>query len=351
MSSEAVIQRRRMPISVAGLGPHGETATSVDMLELLVPPRDAARAEGYTVAIVMHTTQSDYARKQLAGIRSTLEEYGATVIEVVDCEFSADQQVATLERLAASPPGAIISLPVDNVLTADAHRMVSQAGIKLVLMDNAPVGLLAEKDYVSLVSADNFGNGQVAAVMLSMYVRNEGRVAMIGYDADYFAVNERELGFRRAMSERRPDVSLRRQVFLEPERAGEAVRDLIANDDPIDGVFVVWDDPAMAVVRTLREVGHEIPMTTVDLGYEAAMEVADGRVIKGISAQLPYDQGRAEALAAVVSLSGGQPPPWVALPGPAVTRQNLLDAYERVWHEPAPDELRRAASAPSAEQR
>lgn len=55
----------------------------------------------------------------------------------------------------------MISLPVANAKVADAHARVSAAGIKLVLLDNVPTGLLPGKDYVSLVSADNFGLGGV----------------------------------------------------------------------------------------------------------------------------------------------------------------------------------------------
>ena len=81
---------------------------------------------------------------------------------------------------------------------------------------------------------------------------------------------------------------------------------------------------------------------TVDLGNEAAAEIARGGLIKGVGAQMPYDLGVAEATAAIMALVGADTPAWVALPAVPVTRENVLEAYEAVWHRPAPPALQRA---------
>ena len=83
-------------------------------------------------------------------------------------------------------------------------------------------------------------------------------------------------------------------------------------------------------------------MTTIDLGNAAAINMAKGGVIKGIGAQRPYDQGKAAATAALLALLGRQLPSWVALPGLAVTQDNVVEAYQMVWHTPAPPELIKA---------
>jgi len=61
--------------------------------------------------------------------------------------------------------------------------------------------------------------------------------------------------------------------------------------------------------------------------------------IKGIAAQQPYDQGVAEAEAALQVLLGNQPPAWIVLPAVPVVPKNLLAAYETVFHAPPPAEL------------
>jgi ribose transport system substrate-binding protein len=329
-------------VVVDSLGPHGESAASVDQLVVSDADADRARAAGYTVAVVIHTTASDWSRQQIAGISATLGPYGATLIDVVDCGFRARNQVDALERLASRRPDAIISLPVDNLRTAEAHQKVTEAGIKLVLMDNAPIGLIAGKHYVSVISADNFGNGQVAAAILAPLVPERGTVGIVGFGVDFFATNEREIGFRKWMREHRPDTTIQLAEFLDLELAGDVALDLLAQDRPIDALFVPWDEPAIRVVRALRSVGRAIPITTVDLGNEAAAEIARGGMIVGGGAQMPYDLGVAEATAAIMALAGAEPPPWVVLPALSVTRSNVLEAYPAVWHQPVPAELQLA---------
>ena len=330
---------------VLGLGPHGEFAASVEQLQLEPQKIERARAAAYRVALVLHTTASDWSKLQIEGISTTLAQFGASVVEIIDCDFSAKRQIEALRQLRSERPDAVLSIPVDTVATAEAHLELAAAGITLVLMDNVPAGLLARKHYASVVSADNFGNGQLAAELLSGAVRRGGSVGIVGFGVDFFVTNERELGFRKWLKEHRPDVKTRHIVFPEPDSAGEAVIQFLA-DQAVDAFFVVWDDPAMDVVDALRRLGRSAPITTVDLGERVARELAGGGLICGVAAQLPFDQGVAEATTAIMALVDQEPPPWIALPGLPVTRSNILEAYSAVWHRPAPPNLIAAVDAP-----
>jgi ribose transport system substrate-binding protein len=324
---------------ISGLGPHGEFPASPDQLRLSPEAKAAASVRRYSIAVVVHTTRSDWSRLQVSGIRAALAEFDANLDRVVECGFVPDAQVAAMQELLDQPPDAIISIPVDSLKAADIHRRIAESNIKLVLMDNAPVGMVARKDYVSVVSADNFGNGEIAAGLLDAYVPSGGRVTVVGYGVDFPVTNERELGFRKALGERRPDVRIGRIKFDEPERAGEAVGTYLETGETPDAMFVVWDEPALLVSRALEAAGLAIPIVTVDLGLEVAIEIARGGLIKGGGAQLPFDQGFAEATVAIMALAGDAPPPWIALPALAVTQHNIREAYQAVWHESAPREL------------
>jgi ribose transport system substrate-binding protein len=329
-------------MSITGLGPHGERAAPPERLELTPQEEAAARDKRFTVAVVLHTTKSDWARQQLAGIVTTLGGYAAAVVEVVDCQFSIEAQIRALDRLVSEAPDAVISIPIGNTAVADAHRSVSESGIRLILMDNAPTGLLPGTDYVSVVSADNFGLGQVSAELLSPFVPRNGTVGVLGYRVDFFATNEREIAFKKWMESQRPDVAIRQAKFVEVDQAAEVVDGFLDVNPDVRALFAVWDEPAMQAVAALRARRQELPMTTIDLGNEAAIEMAGGGFIKGIGAQQPYDQGKAVAAATLLSLLGRQPPPWVVLPGLTVTPKNVVEAYQVVWHSPAPPELIKA---------
>jgi ribose transport system substrate-binding protein len=332
----------KQTMSITGLGPHGERAVPAGQITVSEADAEAARERRFSVAIVLHTTTSDWAKEELAGMVMTLGRYGAAVVEVVDCDFDADRQVAALQRLAGEAVDAVVSIPIGSNRVAEAHRAISSAGKKLVLLDNAPIGMLPGTDYVSVVSADNFGLGQIGAELLAPHMPQSGTVGILAYGIDFFATHEREIAFRKWMSARRPDLTLVRGKFPEVSKAEAMTAELFERHPDIAGLFVVWDVPAIAAAAAIRAAGRKVPMTTVDLGNEAAAELAKGELIKGIAAQQPFDQGIAASAAAILGLLGREPPPWIALPGLAVTADNVVETYQVVWRAPAPADLIRA---------
>ena len=235
--------------AISGLGPHGEKATPPERLSLSESEAAEAHRRRFEIAVVLHTTSSDWAKQQLAGIVTTLGRYSAAVVEVVDCNFDVVRQTREIERLTRYRPAAIVSIPIGNAEAADVHRGVSQAGIKLVLIDNVPTGLLPSKDYVSVVSADNFGLGQMAANLLSPHVPRGGVVGIIAYGVDFFVTNERDIAFRKWMAAERPDAAIKRDRFSTVEDAARATDALLRADPTMNGLFAVWDDPGCGPSR------------------------------------------------------------------------------------------------------
>lgn len=328
-------------MTISGLGPHGERAAPPERVSLLPDDRTAAKAAGWRVAVVLHTLESDWAKQQLAGMMGIFGDCGAAVIDVVDCAFSPDMQVVELDRLISQRPDAIISLPVANEQVAAAHRRVSEAGIKLVLLDNAPTGLLPGKDYTALVSSDNFGLGKIAATGLSPHIPDGAKVGVLGFAADFFATNEREIAFTKWLQVNRPDITPRIHRFARIEDAAAAADDLLSANPDLAGLFVVWDTPALAAANRLTERSATMPMATVDLGEAAAIALASGKSFCCIAAQQPFLQGVAAAQTVILCLLGRPVPAWIALPGIGVTRDNVVESFQTIWRQPAPREVLR----------
>ncbi|MBN9024501.1 MAG: substrate-binding domain-containing protein [Rhizobiales bacterium] len=329
-------------MTISGLGPHGERASAPEQILLLPEDIVKARAGGFRVAIVLHTFASDWAKQQLSGMIGMIGMFGdcgVAVIDVVDCSFTPEVQIDALDRLIAEAPDAIVSLPVANAKVAAAHARVAAAGIKLVLLDNVPTGLLPGKDYTSLVSADNFGLGKIAAESLSPHVPEAGEVGVLGYEADFFATNEREIAFLKWMRINRPDVRLHVRRFPSLADAGRVTRALFDDHAAIAGLFVVWDTPSIAAAGTLTTMGRTVPMVTVDLGQDAAIGLAANNSLVAIAAQQPFRQGETAASVTVSALLGRLTPDWVALPGLAVTAENVVECFQTVWRRPAPREV------------
>jgi ribose transport system substrate-binding protein len=323
-------------MTISGLGPHGERAAPPERVTLLPEDRAAAKARGFRIAVVMHTLDSDWAHQQLSGMVGTFGECGAAVTHVIDCAFSPSAQVLALDGLLAQKPDAVISLPVANEEVALAHARLADAGIKLVLLDNAPTGLLPGRHYGTLVSADNFGLGKIAAEGLSAHLPQGAEVGLLGYAADFFATNERELAFTQWMQTRRPDVIIRHDRFGRIDEATPRTQAMLAAHPDLAGLFVVWDTPALKAAEVLRGHPRPVPMATVDLGEEAAIGLAQGAPFAVIAAQQPYKQGVAAAQTTILTLLGRLTPAWIALPGMAVTRANVVESFQRIWRNPAP---------------
>ncbi len=329
-------------MTISGLGPHGERASPPERVTLLPDDRAAAKEAGWRVAVVLHTLESDWAKQQIAGMVGIFGDCGAAVIDVVDCGFSPERQVAELDRLIALHPDAIISLPVANEQVAAAHARVSTAGIKLILLDNAPTGLLPGKHYTALVSADNFGLGKIAASGLSPHLPQGAEVGVLGFAADFFATNEREIAFVKWLQANRADVRVHVARFGRIEEAAKLGERMAVDHPDLAGLFIVWDTPALAVSARLVEIGRALPLATVDLGEAMAIDIAKGGAVRCIAAQQPYQQGIAAAQTVVLSLLGRPVPAWIALPGISVTRDNVVESFQTIWRQPAPKEVLRA---------
>ena len=189
---------------------------------------------------------------QISGMLGTFGDCGVVVNKVVDCRFSADRQVAELDRLIAAKPDAIVALPVANEQVVAAFRRVSAAGIHLVLLENVPTGLLPGSHYTSLVSSDNFGLGKMAAAGLAPHLAQGAAVGVLGFAADFFATNGREIAFTNWTQANRSDVRTHALRFGAVDAAADLAERLIADHPEISGFFVVWDTPATAVSTRLQ---------------------------------------------------------------------------------------------------
>ncbi|KZM53383.1 sugar ABC transporter substrate-binding protein [Aeribacillus pallidus] len=326
-------------------GPHGETAVSAKTLELTEEEIAKIKQGNYKAAIVMHYAGNDWSTAQIDGLKATFERMGIEVVAVTDADFKSEKQVSDIETVLAKNPDIIVSIPVDPVSTAEAYKKAAESGVKLVFMDNAPQGLEHGKDYVSVVSADNYGNGVAAAEIMAEKLGGKGKIGVIFHDADFFVTKQRTEAFEKTIQEKYPDIEIVARGGITDPNDGEKVASGILTKNPdLDGLFVVWDVPAEGALAAARTAGRDdLVITTIDLGTNVALEIASDGIVKGLGAQLPYDQGISEAILAGYALLGKETPPYVAVPAYKVTKENVLEAWKLVYHKEAPDSIQSAA--------
>jgi ribose transport system substrate-binding protein len=322
-----------------GKGPLGEKAESPDVLQLTPDEIVQVKSGSYTAAISFHYSGIAWARLHEKGIKDVFEELGVKVLAVMDAHFYPELQIKQHTSILMMNPNVLISIPADEILMAESYREVVNAGTKLVLIDNVPNGLERD-DYVTCVSVNQTENGQIAGRILGEYLakHNKKKIGLLNHGASFFATKQRDMAVEQVLREEFPEVEIiANESFINEKRAFDKCYEMIKRHPEIEGLYVSWDVPAMEALSALRELNREdISIVTTDLDKDGAMNIAMGGPIKGVSAQRPYEQGRAIALAAANALIGKKVPSYIGVKPYKVTLDNLLTGWQEVLREKPP---------------
>jgi ribose transport system substrate-binding protein len=335
---------QRLQGKVFSKGPNGEAPADASAADLTDAQVAQIKKLNASAAIVMHYAGDDWSVAQIAGMKSEFKRLGIDLVAATDAGFKPDKQVSDLETVMTKKPDIIVSLPTDPVATASAYREAAQAGAKLVFMDNVPQGFKAGRDYVSTVSADNYGNGVISAHLMAKALGGKGKIGLIFHEADFFVTRQRYEGFKKTIESDYPDIQIvEEQGIAGPDFAGQAqgvANAMLAKHSDLDGIWAVWDVPAEGVMAAARASGRlDLAVATEDLGKNVAIAMAKKELVVGLGAQRPFDQGVTEARLGALSLLGEKTPAYVALPALPVEHDNALDAWKQVYHTDAPSDL------------
>lgn len=322
---------------ILSTGPYGEKAVSAKTLQLSLKDLKQLKEKNYKAAIAMHFTKNDFSTAIINGLKDTFKRMGIEVIAVTNAQFKPEKQILDIKTIMEKQPDVIVSLPVDPVTTAPAFKKAAEAGIKLIFMDSMPEGLKVGKDYVSVVSSDNYQNGIFAAEIMGKELKGKGRIGIILHKTDFFVNNQRVEAFESTIKEKYPNIEIAaRAGIITPDDSEKVATAMLAKAPDLDGIFAIWDVPAEGVLTAARRSGKNIVITTVDLGTNVAIQIASGGNVKGLGAQLPYENGVAQAIIAGYSLLGKEVSPFYVVPSISVTRENLLKIWKLAYRQDAP---------------
>lgn len=340
---DAAAQLKELAGKVLSTGPNGEKPSPASAVVLSADDVKKIAAMKARAAIVMHYGGNDWARAQIDGLKHEFGSLGIEVIAVTDAGFKPERQVADIETVLAQHPNIIVSIPTDPTATADAYKRAAGQGVKLVFMDNVPKGMTAGKDYVSVVSADNYGNGVASALLMAEALKGKGQIGLVFHAADFFVTKQRYDGFKKTIAEFPGIKIIEEQGIGGPDFSGDAEKAasaMLTAHPRMNGIWAVWDVPAEGVISAARNASADsLVITTCDLGANVAIDMAQNGFVKGLGAQRPYDQGVTEARLAGYGLLGKPAPDYVAWAALPVTKANLLDAWQEVYHAPAPKDV------------
>lgn len=129
-------------------------------------------------------------------------------------------------------------------------------------------------------------------------------------EQNFFATKQRDGAAEQVLTEEYPEIRVCGKVnFLTEVDVYQKTLKLIGMYPEIQALYVSWDGPALEVIKALTELERtDIAIVTGDLDYAIAMQMAQGGMVKMISAQCPYEQGEAIAMVAANGLLGKSGP-------------------------------------------
>ena len=328
-----------VPAEIVGPSQAGDLASDPAEAWLTDEECEAAKEAAFKIGIVMQTMNIQWSTEQVRGVTDGLARCGGEVIAVTNPDFQVDKQISQINDMILLAPDAIISIPVDDVATAATYKKVQENGIHLIMMDNVPEGLQRPDDYQTVVSSDGQGLGAVSGAILSEYLPEGAEVGIISFGITFFVTNERTKGFEDWMAANRPDVTLKKAEFLNSNDAYAVAENFLTANPDMAGLFTEWSAPGLDAAAAARALGRDMPSVSINLEDDIAIELAKGSEMKGLASQVPYDQGITEANAAMKTLLGGEVPAFMAYAAVPVIQNNVLSAYDTVFHLQPPDEL------------
>jgi ribose transport system substrate-binding protein len=319
-------------------GPNGERPTPTSALQLSSSEIAKVRAGRHSAALVWHEG-SDFTAAVDAGVRDEFGVLGIRVVAETSANFDAAKQKSDVETVQAKRPSALLTLPVDPVVTASAYKAAARQGTKIVLLSSVPQGMRYGRDYVSLVTDDLFQMGKRAADALATAIGGKGKIAYFFHDANHYVTNQRDQAFLRTITGNYPDIDVvAKSGIADPNRAQEVATATLLKHPDLDGAYVMFaQPPGEGVLAALRANGAtKTRLVTLDLNEPLALDMARGGQTFALIVDRAYDLGRAMARSAAYGLLGKRAPPFVIVPALTITRSGLVQGYRASLHRSPP---------------
>lgn len=329
-------------------GQRGEEGFPASKIAITDEQLEKIRAGNFTVAISMGWLGDDWASQQLIGLKETFADLGIKVVAETNANWDDAKQIADLEAISVLDPSLLVSIPLNGQTTASAYKRISDAGTKVVFIDQAVDGMDPGVNYASIISSDNLALGMHLADLLAKSVGEKGKVGAMFFANDFYVTNLRYEGFIARLRAKHPDVQLVVSAgHDDPNKGQEVAQGVLARYPDLDGLYASWSIPAMGAATAARVNGRtpaDFKIVNENFDQIVALNMAQNDFIAGISSQRPYDQGVAEAKIGALTLIGEKVPPYVVVPPLPVERATLPESYKTIYRIDLPAEMTQALS-------
>lgn len=309
-------------------GPNGEDAVAASDI-ILSDEQYKNIASKNLKAVLLWAGAGEWYNALTEGARDEFNKMGVKVLAVSDAQFDPAKQATDIETAMALKPDIILTLPVDPVSGTKAYKVAVDKNVKIVFADNGVNGYVAGKEYVSIVTGDQYGMGRAAAKEIAKSIGGKGKIGVIYYDVDFLVTNNRDNEFIRTIIEEYPDIKIvSMKGFSEEDATGDVAATMLTQYPDLNAIFVSWDVAAEPVVAELRTRGNKnIKVVTFDLGGNNDLDMANGGNVYAKIADMPYQGGQTMAKAAALSILGANAPAYIVSDVVEIRKDNMKEGY------------------------
>lgn len=327
-------------------GPNGEHSTNAADVPDPTPDCVAKiKSENLKLAFLNGLSGNTWMAAIEKGVRETAATYGISVPLTAATDFDPAKEASAVETVMAGKPDILIAIPADPVASKASFQPALDAGTTIVFYDNPVTGWTAGNQYVTISTGDHYRMGKDAADLLAKALGGKGKYGFIQLDVAFYNSNNREKGFLAEMAQKYPAMqNVAWAGFTDASTVGAAADAMLTQHPDLDGIYISYSGAAAGLFASLQAANNtHVKVVTHDL--DAANDVimaTKGSNYYGTAIEHTYDEGAMTVKAAVLKRCGVTVPPFIVVPALAVTRDNLLQAWQEGFHTTPPAEVLKA---------
>jgi len=283
----------------------------------------SAAAKTYKVTLIKGVNGDPFYATMACGVQAEAAKLGATVTVVGGDKWGADVQTPVVNSVTAQHPDAVLVAPNDSKAMFSPLKQLTDAGIKLVIVDT---GLDDESIALSVISSDNAGGGKLAADELGKEIGGKGSVFVMNVQAGISTTDARAKGFTDEMAAAFPNVKVLETQYNndDPAKAASITTSELSAHPDLAGVFATNVQGAEGTATGLKQANKQgaVKVISYDAGPQQVKDLNDGTV-QGLIAQDPYTEGVDALDQAIAALSGKPVDKAVHTSLAALTKDNL----------------------------
>ena len=291
---------------------------------------DDARAQDKPViALIPGLTTDAFYITMRKGAQAAADALGVELIFQGGPDFNPTVQVPVLNAVTARQPDAILIAPTDKQQLIAPLKQAHDAGIKVITVDTFiddgkyQDGQGAGDFPLSYIASDNVLGGFMAGAALGKALEGQGKVYVSNVKPGISTTDQREEGFKLAISELFPEIEVLETQFNDDDanKAASQLQAVFARNPDLAGVFGANLFSAIGAADGVKGVGKTgaIRVVAFDAPQRIIDDIKSGLIDLAI-AQHPAEIGYYGVVTAYAAVTGQ------SVPGDIGTGFTVMDA-------------------------